>query len=187
MIILDDPWGLVLIAEGCENLIPLTLKWWFSKWNLHVLFGLMNCCDLCRNTGRNLFQKILTVRNETRDTVHWRNPASVDLIIISSLFTRVFTHPFGGWEWDFWTINSMLDQAFASLNSWTYRETCSMRPSQPPKGASKDFHENTSRIIGFVDKVKWSFNKNGSLGSVDFVWECTTPFNWEYLTKEDLF
>lgn len=62
--------------------------------------------------------------------------------------------------------------------------------SQEDQEASMDFHENKSRIIGFVDKVKWSLTKSAPWVCgffMIFFWDCTTPFNWEYPTKEDLF
>ena len=72
-------------------------------------------------------------------TVDGTNPSPVDMVNIL-LFTTGFTHPNGGWPWDFWSINSIGYTVFCffSILNQTYRFFLSSKPfnkSTPPPWA----------------------------------------------------
>ena len=84
--------------------------------------------------------------------VDGRNPAPVEVGSFSN-YLQGFIHPTGGWEWDFWTINSSYMMAIKAISSK------SIRPPPKLQGDSS----NTSQHCWSDENVQSLMSKNSSL------------------------
>ena len=86
-----------------------------------------------------------------------RSPVEVGSLSVHAIIYRVFVHPNGGWEWDFWTINSTLT-VFRNSRSFTPMEVKLVMNFMAARFGLKKWHPFESLIF-----VLWYLKKTDSL------------------------